>query len=185
MNCYNRFHFNLGAVNQDKKPAWRMFYENGNFTEPMWGDKHGVVDCFMCKTDFDHELGQAHEGVTLYPSMESLMKRKPCVKECGIVHVGVAEKGKSESDRIVRPISVFMERIAFDYELGGAITGNKVYPTEEDMVKGEIYGLKYGSVLVDVFLIKVIAESDFSSYRFVSDSQRIFWERQGRVRKNR
>lgn len=162
-----------------------MFYENGNYKEPMWGDEDGVIDCFMCKTDFDHELGHAHQGVTLYPSVESLTKRKPCVKECGIVHVGVAEKGKSESDRIVRPISAFMERIAFDYELGGAVTGNKVYPTEEDMVKGEVYGLKYGVVAVDVSLIKVIAESDFSSYQFVSDSQKVFWERHRRAGKNR
>ena len=144
-----------------------MFYENGNFQEPMWGDEDGIVDCFMCKTDFDHELGNASNGVEVFPSVESISKRKPCIKECGIVHVGVVEKGKSESVRIVHPISAFMERVAFDYEIGGAITGNKIYPTEEDTVAGEVYD---EVVAVDVFLIKTITESDFDSYNFKSDS---------------
>lgn len=44
---------------------------------------------FMCKVDFDHELGAAADGVPVYPSLGSLKHQRPCVAECGVVRVRV------------------------------------------------------------------------------------------------
>lgn len=42
---------------------------------------------FMCKVDYECELGKA-EGVTpIYPSVGDLRKHRTCVDECGIVKV--------------------------------------------------------------------------------------------------
>jgi len=60
----------------------------------MNGDKEwvetteGVVG-YMCRTDFDHELGYAEDGTTIYPSIESLHENRECAKHCGIVEVEV------------------------------------------------------------------------------------------------
>lgn len=47
------------------------------------------VTGFMCKVDFDWELGYASGGNTVYPSEEDLRKCRKCVDECGIVEVRV------------------------------------------------------------------------------------------------
>jgi len=47
---------------------------------------------YMCMTDFDHELGAAHSGSTIYPSIEAIKEFAPCVKQCGIVKVEVIFK---------------------------------------------------------------------------------------------
>ena len=47
---------------------------------------------FMCKVDFDHELGDAAGGIRVYPSVEDLQRCKKCCQEdggCGIVEVEV------------------------------------------------------------------------------------------------
>lgn len=54
---------------------------------------------YMCKVDFDHELGNALDGVPVYSSVWDLKKNRPCVDECGIVEVvvefsKVVEQGK-------------------------------------------------------------------------------------------
>lgn len=46
-------------------------------------------ELYMCKTDFDHELGNAAGGVKVYSSLEDLAASRPCVTECGIVKVRV------------------------------------------------------------------------------------------------
>lgn len=48
-----------------------------------------VVRGFMCRIDFDHELGYASEGNRVYPSIDALKKRHEMWKECGIVEVEV------------------------------------------------------------------------------------------------
>lgn len=48
-----------------------------------------VVVGYMCKTDFDHELGVASDGNKVFPSIETLRKHLRCVDECGIVKVEV------------------------------------------------------------------------------------------------
>ena len=44
---------------------------------------------YMCKTDFDHELEKAGDGINVYPSALSLKKYRGCVGECGYVKVGI------------------------------------------------------------------------------------------------
>lgn len=48
-----------------------------------------IVHGYMCKVDFDHELGAALGGNTIYPSIEDLVKNKSCVDQCGIVRVRI------------------------------------------------------------------------------------------------
>jgi hypothetical protein len=44
---------------------------------------------YMCKTDFDYELGYAADGSKVYPDIESLRAFCRCVSDCGIVEVTV------------------------------------------------------------------------------------------------
>lgn len=45
---------------------------------------------FMCKTDFDYEVGNAMGGNKVYPSVRDLKANQGCWKECGIVEVEVS-----------------------------------------------------------------------------------------------
>lgn len=47
------------------------------------------MSLYMCKTDFDLELGDACDGARVFPSIEDLKMYCPCVKSCGIVEVRV------------------------------------------------------------------------------------------------
>jgi len=42
---------------------------------------------YMCKTDYEHELGSAVGGVIVYSSIEDLKEHKKCWQDCGIVEV--------------------------------------------------------------------------------------------------
>lgn len=44
---------------------------------------------YMCKTDFDFELGYASGGNRVYPSVGDLKECRPCAESCGIVAVKV------------------------------------------------------------------------------------------------
>ena len=44
---------------------------------------------FMCKIDFDHELGCASGGNKIYPSERNLRELHSMADECGIVEVEV------------------------------------------------------------------------------------------------
>jgi len=48
-----------------------------------------AVPGWMCKTDFDCELGQASGGATVHPSLEDLKDRRKCVYHCGTQQVRV------------------------------------------------------------------------------------------------
>ena len=50
-------------------------------------DQH--EELYMCKVDFECELGLAAGGNMVYSSVEDLKECRPCVKECGIVKVRV------------------------------------------------------------------------------------------------
>lgn len=50
------------------------------------------VTGYMCKTDFDCELGSAMRGNVVYPSVEDLKRSKMCTDECGIVEVMVTRR---------------------------------------------------------------------------------------------
>ena len=44
---------------------------------------------FMCKIDFDHELGMASGGNRVHPSVEDLIREHTCAEDCGIVEVEI------------------------------------------------------------------------------------------------
>jgi hypothetical protein len=44
---------------------------------------------FMCKTDFEYELGEAAGGNTVFPSLEDAKANLKCWQQCGIVEVKV------------------------------------------------------------------------------------------------
>jgi len=44
---------------------------------------------YMCKTDFDYELGHADDGNKVYPSERALREHQKCVSTCGFVKVKV------------------------------------------------------------------------------------------------
>jgi len=70
-------------------------------SEPMawssWAEPDGEVIGYMCRTDFECELGAASGGNTIYPSVEDLKRYKPCAESCGVVEVEVRYR------RIVEP----------------------------------------------------------------------------------
>ena len=53
------------------------------------GPHKGKVVGFMCKTDWEFEIGGAADGSKVYPDMESVKKCCGCWKGCGIVKVAV------------------------------------------------------------------------------------------------
>ena len=42
---------------------------------------------YTCGIDFQHEIGNAASGNTIYASVEDLKKHRPCWKGCGIVEL--------------------------------------------------------------------------------------------------
>ena len=44
---------------------------------------------YMCKTDFEHELGYDMQGSRVFPSIEDLKNHLMCWESCGIVEVEV------------------------------------------------------------------------------------------------
>ena len=44
---------------------------------------------YMCKIDFDNELGRAAGGLPVYSSIEDLKENHDCWESCGIVKVRV------------------------------------------------------------------------------------------------
>lgn len=61
-----------------------------------------VKTYYMCKTDYDHELGAASDGVRVYPSIKALNEHETCTQDgngCGVVAVSVElVKVEKESD---------------------------------------------------------------------------------------
>lgn len=48
-----------------------------------------TITGYMCKTDFDFELGSYRGGVEVYESIQDLARCRRCVTECGIVEVEI------------------------------------------------------------------------------------------------
>lgn len=44
---------------------------------------------FMCKIDFDHEVGNVFGGSQVYATLEDLRECEPASDECGIVEVEI------------------------------------------------------------------------------------------------
>ena len=56
----------------------------------MWCEEDGSVIGYMCKVDYELELGAASGGNVVYPSINDLKERRKCVEGCGIVKVAVS-----------------------------------------------------------------------------------------------
>lgn len=54
-----------------------------------WFSEDGTAEGYMCKTDFECELGMAKRGNCVYASEQDLRENRPCVASCGIVKVKV------------------------------------------------------------------------------------------------
>jgi hypothetical protein len=52
-------------------------------------DAEGCVTGFMCRIDWECELGANCNGNLIFPSIEDLRVAKKCVDSCGIVEVKV------------------------------------------------------------------------------------------------
>ena len=55
----------------------------------MNADENGEVHGYMCRIDWEYELGAASDGDRVYPSLKALQHHRKCVSECGIVEVAV------------------------------------------------------------------------------------------------
>jgi len=53
-----------------------------------------TVKGYMCKTDYEFELGQASGGNTVFPSVEDAKKHLKCWVSCGLVEVEVVYVGE-------------------------------------------------------------------------------------------
>jgi hypothetical protein len=73
-----------GARNGEADAAFQSGYR--------WGVRYALRRHrgFMCKTDFDSELGHATDGDKVYPSVDALKAERECVVECGVVEVEVS-----------------------------------------------------------------------------------------------
>lgn len=55
---------------------------------------------YMCAVDYQHEMDvDVSDGIEVYSTIEFLKKKRPCVKECGIIKVKVTlEEWVTHSD---------------------------------------------------------------------------------------
>ena len=59
----------------------------------------------------------------------------------------------------------YMDKIDFDYELGLALGGSQIFPSEQDLRENTKHDLtECGIVKVEVTLLEVIQEEDYSKY---------------------
>lgn len=71
----------------------------------------------------------------------------------------VIEFTSPEGERVIRG---YMCKVAWDYELGYALGGGRIYPTLADLISNHKCTDQCGVVEVEVKVKKVIKQSDFS-----------------------
>lgn len=49
---------------------------------------------YMCRTDYEYELGEAVGGCEVYPTIEDLKNHRKCWSDCGIVKVEIILRGE-------------------------------------------------------------------------------------------
>lgn len=54
---------------------------------------------YMCKVDFDWELGEALGGSTIYPNLKDFKEHVKCHDHCGIVKVRITEEKVVKKER--------------------------------------------------------------------------------------
>lgn len=65
---------------------------------------------YMCKTDWDFELGNALDGNKIYPSQGSLLANRSCIAECGMVEVEVRlRKVIQKEDFSIKPDKTYLQ----------------------------------------------------------------------------
>lgn len=52
---------------------------------------------WMCRTTFDHEVGEAAGGVVIYSDLDELKRCEPCWEQCGVVEVELRELKRQEA----------------------------------------------------------------------------------------
>jgi|688.fasta_scaffold00614_56 hypothetical protein len=66
---------------------WREAYDKGK------KDASIAKKGYMCKTEYECELGIASGGCRVFSSIEDIKNHKSCWKDCGIVEVEINYKG--------------------------------------------------------------------------------------------
>lgn len=61
------------------------------------------VNGFMCRTDWEDELGHASDGNKVYPSVEALKRHSPCWEQCGIMEVRVSAERVIDKGNLYGP----------------------------------------------------------------------------------
>ena len=56
----------------------------------VWAEEDGSVIGYMCRIDWECEIGGASGGNCVYASVDDLKKHRSCVESCGIVEVAVS-----------------------------------------------------------------------------------------------
>jgi len=66
-------------------------FPNGDQIGHIWTSNNPdeYVIGYMCKVNWDYEIGNASGGNRIYPSLEDLKRCTKCWKGCGIVEVKV------------------------------------------------------------------------------------------------
>ena len=56
----------------------------------FFAEQDGSVRGFICRTDWECEIGGVGSGSKVYPSVADLKRHRECYAECGIVEVRVS-----------------------------------------------------------------------------------------------
>lgn len=91
-----------------------------------------MAEFYMCRTDYEHELGAAKGGNVVFPSVEDLKRHSGCAAECGIVAVRVELVGVVEEGRLHGPNAASataggvgaMENLDWHKKIGGLRSEN-------------------------------------------------------------
>lgn len=80
-----------------KEGATEQYAKASDHLEEVWRrienderNLYGPIG-YMCKVDFDYEVGNAMGGNVIYPSETDLRRNRKCVEGCGIVEVMVSQ----------------------------------------------------------------------------------------------
>ncbi len=84
---------------------------------------------YLCKTDYDYELGNASGGCKLYSSIEDLKKHLSCWEECGVLEVEVSVRN---------PFFEIVKAIDYEGDIGDigneiGIALNSIIKSQEDL----------------------------------------------------
>ena len=76
----------------------RYHYMYKHYLPMFWDYIMTKMYGYMCKTDFNYELGEALGGTEIYCSIEDIKRCRPCAEQCGIVKVEIKIVEGDEDD---------------------------------------------------------------------------------------